>query len=331
MLREQQPLVARVFGVIGLMCLVLGVAPFVFKALERPYLIPTGWGVFLVSLGLMGLLFHAYSERDFQLRRLYGALAFLLLVAAAFLRVIPYSNETGGGFLPYGALSLFVSLGFWLAFVKNETEIQLRSLALTVLGGAGLVSSLIGLIGTIVKPEFLLTSGVIHLVLGLLFAAAYVGMEGIATPRGFWAGRGIGILGLAMVLVALGLSLWPTLFDFFKLTGQAPKPYFLPFGLILMYVGAEYLALYLGICSDNKLVVLTRRESRFVLLFTHCLHFAHRHGGRGLAQFLGILCLHGPTWRGHSGADHCRFSDQLSGNHSVDFRGPRHHHAHVKR
>ena len=42
--------------------------------------------------------------------------------------------------------------------------------------------------------------------------------------------------------------------------GRPPVAFFLPQGLILMYLGLEYLVMYLGICSDNKLVVLTRRE-----------------------------------------------------------------------
>src|SRR5205085_9120318 len=95
---------------------------------------------------------------------------------------------------------------------------------------------------------------------GLLYGVAYVGMEGIATPRGFWAGRAIGIMGAALFLVALGRSLLPWLFWRFGWRAAPPSAFFLPSGLVLMYLGVEYFAVYLGICSDNKLVVLTRRE-----------------------------------------------------------------------
>jgi ABC-2 type transport system permease protein len=214
----------------------------------------------MLAVGVTGLLYHAFNEKDFQFRRLYGALGVLLVVVAAFLRLAPIGGATGGAFLPYGALSLLLTLGFLLSYVKNETEILLRNYALNFLGLLALVNVLTGFVGGMISETFLLQTGVVHLILGLLFAAGYVGMEGISSPRGYWAGCAIGVLGAAMVLVALTRSLLPWLYVQLNLSARPPGSFFLPSGLILMYLGAEYLALYLGICSDNKLVVLTRRE-----------------------------------------------------------------------
>jgi ABC-type transport system involved in multi-copper enzyme maturation permease subunit len=41
---------------------------------------------------------------------------------------------------------------------------------------------------------------------------------------------------------------------------SAPQPFLVPAGLILLFVGLAYLAVSLGICSDNQFVTLTRRE-----------------------------------------------------------------------
>ena len=156
--------------------------------------------------------------------------------------------------------ALFLTLGFLLSFIKNETETPLRTYALNFLGLLALLNGLTGFIGGMLSEAFLLQTGIIHLVLGLLFAAGYVGMEGISSPRGYLAGCGIGVLGAAMFVVALFRSLLPWLYTVFNLSGRPPGSFFLPSGLILMYLGFEYFAIYLGICSDSKVVVLTRRE-----------------------------------------------------------------------
>ena len=41
---------------------------------------------------------------------------------------------------------------------------------------------------------------------------------------------------------------------------SAPQPFLVPAGLILLVVGLAYVAVSLGICSDNQFVTLTRRE-----------------------------------------------------------------------
>jgi ABC-2 type transport system permease protein len=258
--RAQGPSFPRYVAVVSLVLITVGGASLLFNAGGRPYLIPPGWGFFMLATGVAGLLFHAYSEKEIQFRRLYGALGAILIVVAAFLRLYTAGEGSGSVFLPYGALSLLLTLGFLLSFVKNESEVQLRTLALNCLGLLAVINILIGFIGGMVSEAFLLHTGILHLILGLLFAAAYVGMEGSSSSRGYWAGYGIGVVGAAMFLVAVVRALLPWIYVQFNLSGRPPSSFLLPSGLILMCLGACYLGVSLGICSDKKLAVLTRRE-----------------------------------------------------------------------
>ena len=259
--RAEGPMVARYVAIFSLMLITLGGASVIFAANNRPYLISVGWGVVLLALGVMGLLYHAFNETDFQFRRLYGFIGGIgLFGLGVALRLLPSKNVVGALFLPYGAVALLLSLGFMLCFVRNEADAHLRRIVLNLVAFGAAANALTGFIGGMVNESFLLQTGIIHLILGLVFAAAYVAVEGIGTTRGFWAGRAIGIVGAALFLVALGRSLLPYLFWRFGWAGRPPVSFFLPQGLLLMYLGLEYLILYLGICSDNKLVVLTRRE-----------------------------------------------------------------------
>ena len=63
----------------------------------------------------------------------------------------------------------------------------------------------------------------------------------------------MGLVGAALFLVALGRSFLPWLFWRIGWRAEPPSAFFLPSGLILMYLGAEYLVAYLGIGSDNEL------------------------------------------------------------------------------
>lgn len=263
-MREEGPQFPRYVAIISLMLVTLGGAAILFGALKKAYLIAPGFGFVLFSIGVAGLLYHAFYERDFQFRRIYGLLGGLLLVTAVALRIMPMGTPrvVGGGFLNYGAgpLCAFLSLGFLLCFIRNEDESVLRIRVVYLIGILAALNSLVGFIGGAISENFLLSTGILHMIIGLLFGAAFVGIEGLNTPRGYRAGLAIGLLGLAMFLFALGRSTIPYILFNLNWADRPPVAFFLPSGLILMYIGAEYLILGLGICSDNKVVVLTRRE-----------------------------------------------------------------------
>src|SRR5262249_15166772 len=60
--------------------------------------------------------------------------------------------------------------------------------------------------------------------------------------------------------IALGRSVLPPLFFALKWMSTRPEPYFVPSGLLMMCLSLLYIALGVGLCSDNRLVVLFRRE-----------------------------------------------------------------------
>ncbi len=251
----------RVVALIALFPLTLGVASLFFALIGKGYLISVSWGVLLLALGVAGLLYHAFNEKELQYRRLYGALGVLLLGLAVLFRVLPFEGVIGGRFVMVGAPCALLALGFLLSFARNETDSGIRNAIVTGLGAVGLAWALLGFVGGSISETFMLGNGVVLLVLGLLYLAAYSGIHGGDSPAGYRAGLGLGALGVLMILVALGWSVVPQLL--FQLNWTETRPaasFFMPRGLILLYFGVEYLMLSVGVCSDNRLVVLTRRE-----------------------------------------------------------------------
>lgn len=253
--------VSRLVALAGLMVLALGGAAVGFAAAKRPYLIDAGWGMFFVALGTCALLYHAFGEKELQYRRLYAALGLLLWVVGVGLRLIPSGGQIGGLWLPYGSPAFLAALGFLGAFARNETDEKVRTYVLNVIGLTGLALSLIGGGYGFFNENFLVTHGLVSLVLGLFYLATFVGLEGSNSRRGYLGGWGIGILGGVMFAAALIRSAGPTLLYWVHLRNSAPmETFFVPSGLLLMYLGLEFLMVGVGFTSDRPLVVLTRRE-----------------------------------------------------------------------
>jgi hypothetical protein len=129
-----------------------------------------------------------------------------------------------------------------------------------------------------------------------------------------------------MFLVALGRSLLPYLF--FQLgwvTDRPPKAFFLPSGLILMYLGAEYLVLALGITSDNKLIIMTRRELGSFFCSPIAYIVLIGMAGAGWFQYVYFLTQ---IFDASEAAAHLR---QLPGPDPAHLPGADHHHAHAQR
>jgi ABC-type transport system involved in multi-copper enzyme maturation permease subunit len=260
-MREEEPTVARYVGLIGLVLVALGTTAVFVNAIGRTsrWIGPNLGAMFLVT-GLGGLLFHATRDRDLQIRRLYGALAFLLLGAGVLLRLIPYDGHVGGLFLRFGYPCLLLSLFFLMPFIRNETEPRLHGLAVRVLGLAGLVMLAVGFFGSSYSADYLIGEGLLLLVLGLFYLWAFVGVQGVSSDWGYWSGLGIGAAGLLMFLIALGRSVLPDLLYKWNWVSEPPAGYLMPNGLVMMAVGLVYVLVAAGLCLDNRLVVLTRRE-----------------------------------------------------------------------
>jgi ABC-type transport system involved in multi-copper enzyme maturation permease subunit len=194
------------------------------------------------------LLFHATRVSELQVRRTFGVLGYLWLAAAVAVVTIPFKDTTAEArFLSYGFTCFLLALFFLLPFVRNETDATWRERTLAILGLAGAALALTGFIGGNVRVEFLIPSGLLLAVLGLAYLWAFAGLIGTADDRGYRAGMAFGAVGTVVFLVALGRSLFQT-------------GYLVPSGLLMMGLGLVYAAMAAGLCSDRRLVVLTRRE-----------------------------------------------------------------------
>jgi ABC-type transport system involved in multi-copper enzyme maturation permease subunit len=262
-IRADQPQIARSVAFVGLLFVAVGASAIVFSWIERPYLVSPGWGSFLLAVGVGGLLFHAFNEKDMQYRRLYGALAAVLLAAAVVVSVLPVQEQVGRLFLPAGVPCLLLALFFGLSFARNEDDEAVRMLATRLFAAAGAVMIAFGFLrGNIGAgaEQFLVGPGVLLMLVGLLYVAAYIGMFGAESPQGYRGGLAIGAAGVVIFVVALARSVLPPLFHSWGWLAGPVTSYLVPSGLLLMLVGLVYFLLAVGLCSDVPFVALTRRE-----------------------------------------------------------------------
>jgi ABC-2 type transport system permease protein len=258
--REEEPRLSRTIGTVGFVLFLLGILAVAWYAKGGKAFVSVGRGSFLLAVGFLGVLFHAASDKDLQVRRTYTVFGFLLLVAGVVLSIVRFHEEVGGLFW-LGFLCISAALFFILAAVRHETEEVWRNRVTLALGASGLVMALTGLIGgNIWQGEFLLPYGLLLALLGLGYLWAFVGLRSSSDELGYRVGLGLGILGGLVFLIALGRSALPPLFFAWHWIKEPPQPYLIPVGFLLMCLGLLYVATAAGICSDNRLVVLTRRE-----------------------------------------------------------------------
>src|SRR5579871_4574502 len=189
--RADQPLVARYIGVVGLMLTVVGVSALFAWWWGRPYLIGPVLGFFFLVLGVGGLLLHAFNEKELGYRRMYAVLGAVLLAGAVVTGFAPVGEEVGRLFVPIGVPLLFVGLLALISFARNETEEALRAVTIRLLGIAGFLMIVVALVLSNIGTDFesfLLTKGICLLLLGVLYVAAFVGMQEPSSNNGYWAG-----------------------------------------------------------------------------------------------------------------------------------------------
>jgi hypothetical protein len=249
-LREDAPALARTAGMAGAALVIVGGVALAINlaggVAGRPARLGSGWAFLALCLGLAGLLFHAAFDRDVQFRRVYGVFAYLCLIVGAFLCFLPYPRigaQFGSGFLCMG-----LALPFFLTFHRNETEPGLRNVIELTLGVAGVVMAVVGLFGGSLRAPFLLPTGLLLALLGLVYLIAFVSTRGVSDDLGFWGALAVGAAGLIVFLAALVRAF------------VAGKLFFMPQGALLMAVGVFYVLASVGLWSDRPVVVLTRRE-----------------------------------------------------------------------
>jgi len=328
----QGPAFSRMVGFAGLFALVLGTVVIVTNMALSPRWITTGWGYLFAAVGIVLLMYHAVSDTEPEVRRMYGLFSALWLVLAVIASVAPGPVFTSGAtktyffnLLPWGVGFGFLSLLFAIPFARQETDKTYRSYVELGLLGVGTLLAAGSLLAGLINKEFLVGPGIALALLGLGFLAAYMGQVDTSEGIGYQVAFILGAVGAAVAVYALAQCTVPTLLyegpnvlrkpngslDWWKvaarfvavlafggiaaagwsrkaaplwlrstlialgLAGVAvllvaslrantittpPAPFLVPNGIILMGLGIVYLAVALGICSDNQFITLTRRE-----------------------------------------------------------------------
>ncbi len=248
-IREDEPGLPRTLGMIGTLLVIFGGMALAFNLYGRAVWLGTAWSILTLALGLACLLFHAAFDHDVQFRRMYLAFACATLILGALLCAIP-RDGTPGALFRYGVPCLILALLFFLAFLRNETEPNIRNIAQQFLGGGGALMAVIGLFGGNIRGEFFLPYGLVLAILGLVYVAAFVASRGLSNDIAYYAAVGLAGAGFLVLVFALGRT-------FFTASGSS---YFVTYGSILIFVGLLYTATGCGLASDAPLLVLTRRE-----------------------------------------------------------------------
>jgi ABC-type transport system involved in multi-copper enzyme maturation permease subunit len=247
-LREDDPTMPRLIGMVGMSAAFLGAFALGMALANRAGWLGPGWAVILIALGLAGMLFHAAFDRDSSFRTLYLALGLLIMAGGAGLTIIP-SSEGIGGYFPWAVPFLLLALLFLLAVLRNETAEFNRNLAHLVLAGVGALFVVVGAGYGLIKTQFLLPYGVVLAVIGLVYLAGFIGSRGISDDRAYRTGLAIAGGGLIVLLITLVRAFLP-----------GGSVWFVPNGFSLLLVALAFLLVGLGLCSDSPLVALTRRE-----------------------------------------------------------------------
>jgi ABC-type transport system involved in multi-copper enzyme maturation permease subunit len=251
-LREDEPSVARVVGMVALCAAVVGIAVIAMNwwaasQSKAPRLIPEWVGWMAAIIGVGGLLFHAARDADVQIRRTYGAVGGILTLLAVAFALIPAAGQVGGYFLPISAPAFLIGLFFLLPFGRNENDPVWRRNVVVGVTTIGAALALTGLIGGSIKGSFLLPCGALAALLGLLYLWAAIGLLGTAHELGHRIALVVGVIGGIVVVAAIVRSF-------------VGPHYFVPDGLVVIGVGLLYLLLSIGLVSERQVVVLTRRE-----------------------------------------------------------------------
>jgi ABC-type transport system involved in multi-copper enzyme maturation permease subunit len=153
-----------------------------------------------------------------------------------------------------------------MPFIRNETDPSWRVSALGVIGGVGGVLALVGFVGGLLSQTFLVGGdsgrpyGVLLVLIGMGYSWVFLTMEGVTSKLGHRAAIGLGLLGVLVILIALGRSILPTWFFAWGWIANRPTPYFVPAGLTLFFLGFLCASLSACLCLDYKFFVLFRRE-----------------------------------------------------------------------
>lgn len=225
--RSEVPYFTRFLGGLGLFLFVVGGASALaasgfFGTVTDPVsgmtqsrgLFSLGTSYLITLLGTLGMLIHAVSDDDLEIRRLYGAFAGVLLIAAVVVTLIPNPRTEFFKFnnlMPWGSLLALLGLLFSVPFLRNESDERFRSIASRVLLGFALVLISVAFLSGLLKPDFLVGSGLALGLLGLGFLMAYLNHEDTSDGWPYLIAVGLGVIGTIILAYSLSRAIVPTL------------------------------------------------------------------------------------------------------------------------
>ena len=215
---KQGPAFARMVGFAGLFALVLGAVVIVTNMALSPRWITTGWGYLFSAVGVVLMMYHAVSDGEPEVRRMYGLLSALWLVLAVIASVAPgpvfsaaATKTVGFNLLPWGVGFGFLSLLFAIPFARQETDPTYRRYVELGLLGTGTLLAAGSLLAGLINKDFLVGPGLALALLGLGFLAAYTGQVDTSEGIGYQVAFALGAVGAAVAVYAVAQSTIPTL------------------------------------------------------------------------------------------------------------------------
>jgi ABC-2 type transport system permease protein len=292
-LREDEPQLARTIGLIAVVLTLFGADLLCWAIWNKSVIRWLWWGVLNLSkaavptsgpalsafgnilgtgffiVGLGGLLYHGFMEKDAQLRRSYGVLGVLWLVLGIFCLVAQIAGASwAGNLLLPGVACLLLGLLFTLDFLHNETEGEWQRLGLLLILGLGVALAGVGFLGTAINAGFLLRGFALAL-LGLAYFLAFALAAGRGADLGVLplqrldmrprelVAAAVGAVGVLVIVLALFRTyVWPLFFS----AATRPGPYMIPTGLVLCTLGLLYVLFFVLLYVENPVVAMTRRE-----------------------------------------------------------------------
>jgi ABC-type transport system involved in multi-copper enzyme maturation permease subunit len=215
---NEGPTLARLIGFIGLFLLILGIVVVAATRAVGPRWVPEGWGFMAGALGLALMLYHAATDGEQEIRRIYGGAALFLLLVALVVSIIPgpfgttvVNKQAGYYLLPWGVGAGLLGLLFTISFCRHETEEFYRNGASNILLAVGGLLTVGSVATGVFKSDFLAGPGIALALLGVGFLCAYLARTDTSEGIGYTVAFTLGAVGAAIIIYSIGRSIFPTL------------------------------------------------------------------------------------------------------------------------